>query len=572
MAQIQDFQGMQYSRDGPSSENLDYGYFNQQYASSSYQQERDLNPAMIIQPKGDQDVIGAVNWARQNKVAIAVKSGGHQYSGACSTGGKNIQIDLSNTYKDMKVLNPKVPVAEDRALVFVGVSNQLKDFNAYLRHNGLFVPHGQCAYVCVGGHGQTGGYGQLGRSFGLFGDHVRTIRMVCHDGVIREITKDSDAELFHAILGGSPGNFGIITHYIVEVFQGKSYMGSVAGPNGIKGPHGMKALYLYNPDVLKKLLTEVAKMGDNAKFPQGFDLCVSVLSTDFPVTMLFPSLKDASLWEKIQNKIKEALADDVLDLLNGAFPAIIVVYAQWCPVNKADKYDKSVDAWFQKFRDLKDSFKLHTLRIEESEADEDMSKMTGRWIFPKQREFDLPYVKRTYATNSRTLEKDGWVDSVVKRLDLIYNPRQKLGHNKGEDEYEVYTHCKLSVQIQCFGGDNSRFYTDRNNGTSYSWRDSSVVQTLDCFHDPGDKYKKYALNWQKENDAIMVGRSSPFSKQDKRVLWGSYGDWDLGKPEIWKCYYEDEQKYQRLGKARGKADPNGTFTANPFAVKAIKET
>jgi hypothetical protein len=572
MAQIQDFQGMQYSRDGPSSEKLDYGYFNQQYASSSYQQERDLNPAMIIQPKGDQDVIGAVNWARQNKVAIAVKSGGHQYSGACSTGGKNIQIDLSNTYKDMKVLNPKVPVAEDRALVFVGVSNQLKDFNAYLRHNGLFVPHGQCAYVCVGGHGQTGGYGQLGRSFGLFGDHIRTIRMVCHDGVIREITKDSDAELFHAILGGSPGNFGIITHYIVEVFQGKSYMGTVAGPNGIKGPNGMKALYLYNPDVLKKLLTEVAKMGDDAKFPQGFDLCVSVLSTDFPVTILFPSLKDASLWEKIQNKIKQALADDVLDLLNGAFPAIIVVYAQWCPVSKADKYDKSVDAWFQKFRDLKDSFKLHTLRIEESEADEDMSKMTGRWIFPKQREFDLPYVKRTYATNSRTLEKDGWVDSVVKRLDLIYNPRQKLGHNKGEDEYEVYTHCKLSVQIQCFGGDNSRFYTDRNNGTSYSWRDSSVVQTLDCFHDPGDKYKQYALNWQKENDAIMVGRSSPFSKQDKRVLWGSYGDWDLGKPEIWKCYYEDEQKYQRLGKARGKADPNGTFTANPFAVKAVKET
>ncbi|KAM6530289.1 hypothetical protein FALCPG4_008415 [Fusarium falciforme] len=182
--------------------------------------------------------------------------------------------------------------------------------------------------------------------------------------------------------------------------------------------------------------------------------------------------------------------------------------------------------------------------------------MTGRWIFPKQREFDLPYFKRTCATDSRTLEKDGWVDSVVKRLDLIYSPRQKLGHNKGEDEYEVYTHCKLSVQIQCFGGDNLRFYTDRNNGTSYSWRDSSVVQTLDCFHDPGDKYKQYALNWQKENDAIMVGRSSPFSK----------------KPEIWKCYYEDEQKYQRLGKARGKADPNGTFTANPFSAKAIKET
>ncbi|KAJ4182088.1 hypothetical protein NW767_013981 [Fusarium falciforme] len=239
----------------------------------------------------------------------------------------------------------------------------------------------------------------------------------------------------------------------------------------------MKALYLYNPDVLKKLLTEVAKIGEDAKFPQSFDVCVSVLSTDFPVPILFPSLKDASLWEKIQNKIKQALADDVLDLLNGAFPAISVVYAQWCPVSKADKFLQVVHP-----------------PDEEPEADEDMSKMTGRWIFPKQREFDLPYFKCTCATDSRTLEKDGWVDSVVKRLDLIYSPRQKLGHNKGEDEYEVYTHCKLSVQIQCFGGDNLRFYTDRNNGTSYSWRDSSVVQTLNCFHDPGDKYKQYALN------------------------------------------------------------------------------
>ncbi|KAF5009323.1 hypothetical protein FDECE_4452 [Fusarium decemcellulare] len=571
MAQIQDFQGMQYSRDGPAFEKQDYTFFNEQYATSSYQQEHDMNPALIVQPKRDEDIIQAIKWAKEHKVAIAVKSGGHQYSGASSTGGKNIQIDLSNTYKDMKVLNPTTPVPENRALVFVGVSNRLQDFNGYLRHNGLFVPHGQCAYVCVGGHGQSGGYGQLGRSFGLFGDHIRIIRMINHEGKILEISKESDSELFYAILGGSPGNFGIITHYIVEVYQSKSYMGTVAGPNGIKGPHGMRGLWVYSPDVLKQLLTSVAKMGDDPKVPRNYDLCVSVLSTDFPVTMLFPSLKDASIWEKIQNKIKDALADDVLDLLNGDFPAIIVLYAQWCPTSKDDKYDASVDGWFQKFRDLKSSFKNHTLRIEETELNEGMDKMTGRWIFPKRREFDLPYVKRTYGTTSGTLEKDGWVDAVVKRLDLIYNPRQSLRHNQGDKEFEVYTHCKLSVQIQCFGGDNSRFYTNRDNGTSYSWRDSTVVQTLDCFHDPGDEYRAHALNWQKENDAVMIGRSSPFSKQDRRVLWGSYGDWNLGKEDIWKCYYEDADKYQRLGRARGKADPNGTFTANPFAVTAIKQ-
>ena len=196
--------------------------------------------------------------------------------------------------------------------------------------------------------------------------------------------------------------------------------------------------------------------------------------------------------------------------------------------------------------------------------------MTGRWILPRRREFDLPYVKRTYSTNSKSLEKDGWVDSVIDRIDLIYNPRQLLDNNPGDTEYEVYTHCKLATQIQCYGGVNSHFYLNKDNGTSYSWRDTSVVQTLDCFHELGDKYKEYAEKWQAKNDSVMVGPSSPFSKQDRRLLWGSYGDWDLGKQEVWEYYYEDTDKYQKLSRARGKADPNGTFTANLFAVSAIE--
>ncbi|KAF5648856.1 6-hydroxy-D-nicotine oxidase [Fusarium sp. NRRL 25303] len=569
MLKIKDFQGMQYSRDTSSQfGQKDYKFFNQQYATTSYQTEHDMNPALIVQPKEDEDVIKAVQWARDNKVSVAVRSGGHQYSGASSTGGKNIQIDLTNTYKDMMVLEED-GVPDDRALVLAGVSNRLQDFNDYLRSVNLFVPHGQCAYVCTGGHGQTGGYGQLGRSFGLFGDHIIKIRLIDHNGSVQNVTKESDSELFYAILGGSPGNFGIITHYTVEVYRASSYMGTVAGPNGFKGPHGLKGLWIYEPKVLSRLLGFIAKMSDEGTAPRGYDLCCSVLSTDFPVTMLFPSLRDDTIWKKIQQKIKTALAKDVLDLLNGSFPAIIVLYAQWCPTNKTDKYDSTVDNWFKQFRDLQNDWSNHTLLI--NEFDEGMDTMTGKWIFPKRREFELPYVKRTYATKSQTLQKDGWVDAVVKRLDLIYNPHQKLDNDKSDKEGEVYDHCKLSVQIQCFGGKNSRFLLNKDNGTSYSWRDSTVVQTLDCFHDPGAKYREYALGWQKTNDTIMIGAKSPFSKQDRRVLWGSWGDWDMSKPEIWQAYYEDADKYKRLGKARAKADPNGTFTANPFAVTAVRD-
>ncbi|OHW90173.1 FAD binding domain-containing protein [Colletotrichum incanum] len=566
MPRIQDFEGMQYSRTGDELEQQDYAFFNQQYATSTYQKEHDMNPDLIVRPKHDEDVVKAVNWARENKVAVAVKSGGHQYSGASSTGGQNIQIDLSNTYKDLMILPPKEPIAEDKALVYIGVSTNMMDLNKYLKHNKLFVPTGQCAYVGVGGHGQTGGYGQLGRSFGLFGDHIKTIRLVCHDGIIRDITKASDPELFYALLGGSPGNFGIITHYIVEVYKSKSYLGTVAGPNNFKGPHGIKALWIYTKEVLTQLLTAVAGMADDPTFPRGFDICVSVISTEFPMASLFKELNDASVWDQIQDKIRKVLEDKFLKFLNGKFPASIILYAQWCPTSKSDKYDASVDAWFNKFRTLKGRLENETLQF--GEFDMEMSDMTGQWIFPRAREFDLPYVKRTYSTKSTTLGKDKWVDAVADRIDLIYNPEQYLQGHAGEKNFERYLRCKLSVQIQCFGGMNSRFYANRDNGTSYSWRDSSVMQTLDCFHNPDEESRSYAQAWQAKNDAIMNGPQSPFSKQDRRVLWGSYGDWNMGDEKVWKTYYEDEGKYRRLGKVRARADPNGTFTANPFAVTA----
>lgn len=86
---------------------------------------------------------------------------------------------------------------------------------------------------------------------------------------------------------------------------------------------------------------------------------------------------------------------------------------------------------------------------------------------------------------------------------------------------------------------------------------------LDCFHE--SLSKRTADAWQAENDKLFVGKDSCFSKQDKRVLWGSYGDWDLH--EVRSTYYEDDAKYQRLQQVRAKADPDGTFTPNPFAVR-----
>lgn len=509
-------------------------------------------PGLIVYPQNDKDIQDAIIYAKQNGYVVSVMSGGHQYSGACSTHGTGIQLNLRNTFKgkeDLLVL-PQLPAPNDnKPLIYASVSHSLGEFNNFLKDNQMFVPHGQCKDVRLGGHAQTGGYGQLGRSFGLLGDHIWGIRMIDYEGKIQELTKTSHAELFYAILGGSPGNFGIITHYTIEVHRDADHWFPETGAI----PHGFKGVWLYNEAVLKALLNEVAAMADDPNFPRNFDLCVSVLSSSFPMFKLMPEMKE-NLAEIFQ-RIAQLIGVDG----ETKWPASVVLYAQWVPMNADDKYTDEVDAWFQKFRKL-DSI-LHYWKLYISQPQIPMSQMTGQWLFDRPREFDHPYEKRTYMTNSRTLTKDKWVDSVAERINQVIHPSLS--------NFSLWENCYLSVQIQCFGGDNSQYFTNRNNGTSYSWRDSTVCQILDCFYQEGDTGKGLALKWQQENDAIMCGAESVYSKQDKRVLWASYGEWDMDKS--WRYYYEDDTKYRKIGVQRGIADPNGTFTPNPFNVKAVLE-
>jgi hypothetical protein len=221
---------------------------------------------------------------------------------------------------------------------------------------------------------------------------------------------------------------------------------------------------------------------------------------------------------------------------------MIIVYAQWVPFDKKDVCDM---AWFDRIR-------KHAL-FDPPVKEKPMSELTSDWIFRNVREFDHPFIKSTYLTNSTTLGKDGWASWVAGRIDSLIAPEKN--------------HCFLSAQLQCYGGKNSKFVTNADNGTSYSWRDSTIVCTLDSFYNSlyGPGAKEVAQEWHKINDAEGIGPNGIFSKQDRRVLWGSYGEFDLDK--VWRCYYEDQAKYDRLRKARRAADPDGIFTPNAFCVK-----
>jgi hypothetical protein len=131
----------------------------------------------------------------------------------------------------------------------------------------------------------------LGRSFGLFGDH----EVVDHEGNFKEVTRASDPELFYTILGGSPGNLGMIAHFMIEVHRDSDY----------KASRGLKSLYWYNPETLKHLLDILVEMSDNEDFPRNYDFCISVLSLSLKLLDLFPEVDS-----KMREQHPELYGDD----------------------------------------------------------------------------------------------------------------------------------------------------------------------------------------------------------------------------------------------------------------------
>ena len=68
--------------------------------------------------------------------------------------------------------------------------------------------------------------------------------------------------------------------------------------------------------------------------------------------------------------------------------------------------------------------------------------------------------------------------------------------------------------------------SNKNNGTSYSQKDSTIIQSLDSIHEDGTDqkcipYREHAKMYQENNDAIFLDDSGCLIKEDRHVLWGS---------------------------------------------------
>jgi hypothetical protein len=163
----------------------------------------DKKPALIARCVNVADVITSVNFAREQNMLLAIRSGGHNGPGlgTCDDG---LVIDLS-PMKGIKVDPKNRTVTVEAGCTWGDVDHATHAF-------GLATPSGIISTTGVGGLTLGGGIGHLSRRCGLTIDNLLEADLVLANGSFVTANAEENSDLYWAIRGGG-GNFGVVTSF-----------------------------------------------------------------------------------------------------------------------------------------------------------------------------------------------------------------------------------------------------------------------------------------------------------------------------------------------------------------------
>jgi FAD/FMN-containing dehydrogenase len=161
----------------------------------------DRYPAVIARCATPGDVASALELARREGLAVAVRAGGHSVAGmSVNDGGMVIDV------RPMK----QVAVDPVNRTVTAGAGLTWAELDGATQEHGLATTGGRVSSTGIAGFTLGGGSGWAERKFGLACDNLVSVGLVTADG--RQITASeaSHPDLFWALHGGG-GNFGVVT-------------------------------------------------------------------------------------------------------------------------------------------------------------------------------------------------------------------------------------------------------------------------------------------------------------------------------------------------------------------------
>jgi hypothetical protein len=168
-----------------------------------------LRPKLRALCKTANAVSVMVNWCRTNNLPFAVRSGGHSYEGFSQSASVVI---------DTRMLN-QITFDRTARTMTVGAGATLGPVYEAIGAAGFGFPGGTCPTVGVAGHALGGGFGLIGRAFGLACDNLQWLELVDPQGAIIQVDAQHNPDLFWAARGGGGGSFGAVTRFRFKIFR-----------------------------------------------------------------------------------------------------------------------------------------------------------------------------------------------------------------------------------------------------------------------------------------------------------------------------------------------------------------
>jgi hypothetical protein len=208
----------------------------------------DRRPALIARCAGATDVARAITFARERELLVAVRGGGHSFPGYSVCDG-GLMIDLS------EMRGVRVDAAARTAIAEGGAWGRHVD--AETQQHGLATTLGQISDTGVGGLTLGGGFGWLGRRFGLACDNLISVEIVTANGQLQRASAKQNPDLFWAVRGGG-GNFGVVTSFAYRLHE--------------MGPKVMAGYIAYPPQDSRAVVEFYAELPANAPRELSTDL------------------------------------------------------------------------------------------------------------------------------------------------------------------------------------------------------------------------------------------------------------------------------------------------------------
>src|SRR5262249_28180033 len=160
-----------------------------------------------------EDVVAAVNFARENKLRLVVKGGGHSYLGLSNAPDSLLvwtrdmhAIELHDAFVPQGCKVPPRP-----AVTIQAGARWLDVYDALTTRLGRYVQGGGCCTVGVVGLLAGGGFCTFSKNYGMAAANLLEAEVVTANGKVCIANAGTHPDLFWGLKGGVGGTLGVVT-------------------------------------------------------------------------------------------------------------------------------------------------------------------------------------------------------------------------------------------------------------------------------------------------------------------------------------------------------------------------